>query len=319
MRFPAAILACVAAAYGLGFYLAIPANPEIGFWREVVKRRESEIAEARKTQPDRAIIFFTGGSSTAFSIDPQIIENTCGMPSFNLGLPVAAGGEYLLHQALSACKPGDFLVVCLEPDLLTYSAKERSPSTFSFAMAASAGHPSEAGGGVTFDQSISIRDYLNLSRPGPRFLATLGVKMLAGKGYRYTPADIRYRGRLETLMRYPTLAPSGPAHATRLSCPGATFLQTFRRAAVNRNVRVFYSMPWQYTGENDLAENRRCKRELLKDIETIMPVLHDDFAGSISDAGYFSDTAMHLGATGSQVRSTTVAAALKLAIPPGNH
>ena len=57
-----------------------------------------------------SIIFIT---SCAFSIDPKIIEDKCGMPAFNLGLPVSAGPKYLLYQALEKTRPGDILVVAL--------------------------------------------------------------------------------------------------------------------------------------------------------------------------------------------------------------
>lgn len=314
MRFTAALLACAAAAYGIGFYLSIPANPEVKFWKDVIDRREAEIAALRKNQPVTPIIFFTGGSSTAFSIDPGIVEKTCNMPSFNLGLPVAAGAEYLLHQALATCNSGDILVVCLEPDLLTYSTKESSPSAFSFAIATSMGHPSQAGGGDSFGHTTSFRDYLNLSRPGSRYLATLGARMVTGKKYRYGPADLRYRGRIETPVHNASLEVSGPALATHLSKQGETLLHAFRKAADHKNVALFYSMPWILTSDHALIENRTNKRKLLEDIRRIIPVLHDDFVGCENDLSNFSDTAMHLSGKGSEVRTRSVADSLRTAL-----
>ncbi|GAA5128512.1 hypothetical protein JIN84_02095 [Luteolibacter yonseiensis] len=314
MRFVTALLACAVAAYGTGFYLAIPKNPEVRFWKNVVDRREAEIATVRKEQPSTPIIFFTGGSSTAFSIDPRIIETTCGLPSFNLGLPVAAGAKYLLHQALANCAAGDTLVICLEPDLLTYSTTERSPSAFSFAMATSAGDPGLAGGGDSFGHTTTFREYLNLSRPGPRYLATLGLKMLSGKEYRYGPEDIKYHGRIETPIHNPDLTASGIARATRLSSEGESILRAFREAADRKGVRLFYSMPWLLTKREALMESRSNKRSLLENIDTIIPVLRDDFSGCEDDVSNFSDTGMHLSGKGSGMRSLSVAESLRIVI-----
>ena len=235
MRFLVAIFFCVIAAYGFGFYLSVPANPEVKFWREVVTRREREISDLRAKDPATPILFFTGGSSCAFSIDPKIMEETCGLPAFNLGLPAAAGGRYLLHQALEQTRAGDIMVVCLEPDLLTSSANGEVGSTgaskFSFALAVAGGHPADAAGGDTFGMRPGIRDYLNFSRPGSFHIAVLGAKAFTHKGYRYTSADLRYRGRTETQVRDLAMTPAGTALATCLSTEGRELLTMFKEAA----------------------------------------------------------------------------------------
>jgi hypothetical protein len=315
MRFALSLLLSLIAAYALGFYLAVPANPEVQFWREVVERRDREIAGIRKSQPGTPIIFFTGGSSCAFSIDPKIIEETCGLPAFNLGLPVAAGGKYLLHQALAQTKPGDILVVCLEPDVLAHYRDNNSPSKFSFALAAAAGRPSESSGGATFKQTPSLRDYLNFTRPGAGHLTTLAAKSVSGRNYRYTTSDIRYRGRVETPIKSTDLTASGVNPATHLSPGGRDLLRTFVKAASERNVQVLYSMPWVLTHEDDLAENRSNKAALAEDIQSLIPTLQDGFNGAASDAAYFSDSALHLTAEGSALRSQAVANALKIRLP----
>ena len=311
MRFLAAIAACTIAAYGLGFYLAIPGNPEVQFWRQVVTRRTTDITDVRNHDPGRPILFFTGGSSTAFSIDPKIIEATCGMPSFNLGLPVAAGGKYLLHQALAQTRAGDLLVICLEPDLLTDTTPDGSPSKFGFAMCAAGGHPAEAAGGETYGKTPTLRDYLNLTRPGPSYLATLAAKFLTRKGYRYTPADLRYHGRIETQVHNDHMEPRGAGTATRLSPQGRELLEPVSQAAARRGVQVIYAMPWHYTAQDSVAESRAVKRQVMADIRAIMPAIDDGYAGAASDASWFSDTPQHLTAAGSSIRSKALGQALK--------
>lgn len=309
MRFALSIILSILAAYALGFYLAVPANPEVKFWREVVERRDHEIAGVRKSQPGTPIIFFSGGSSTAFSIDPAIIEETCGLPSFNLGLPVAAGGEYLIHQALRQTRPGDILVLCLEPDLLSVAAAETSPSKFSFAMAATRGDVGEASGGTSFNACLSLRDYLNLPRPGAGYIATYAARIATGKPYRYNLSDIRYRGRIETPIR--SAVPSGTHTASHLSAYGRKLLVQAGSAAAERGVHLLYAMPWHFTTPEALKASRLSKHELNEQIRTLLPVVDDGHTGCASNPKWFSDTGQHLTSEGSKERSTHLAAALK--------
>lgn len=311
MRFLIFIIASVILSYAVGFYLAIPANPEIQFWKEVMERRDCEIAEVRKNQPQIPIIFFTGGSSTAFSIDPEIIEHFCGLPAFNLGLPVACGREYLLHQALDYTRPGDVLVVCLEPDVLTSSLQESSPSKLSFALATTRGQPGDSTGGSTFNTPLTLPHWLNLTRPGAGYSATLAARIIARKPYRYTPRDIQYRGHILTEIRDPNPNFSGSASATSLAPDARKMLQTFVRAAVKKGVRIAYSMPWRLTSEDFLATNRALKKAVLADINKILPVVDDGYTGAMSDPLLFSDTPQHLSAEGAAARSQALAISLQ--------
>lgn len=309
MRFVLSLLLSLIAAYGLSFYLAVPANPEVKFWNDVVERRDREIAQVRKNQPGTPIIFFTGGSSTAFSIDPAIIEQTCGLPSFNLGLPVAAKAEYLIHQALDQTRSGDLLLICLEPDLLSVAGASPSPSKFSFAMAAVGGSVGEAAGGDSFNAYLSLRDYLNLSRPGAGHISTYIARLVLEKPYRYSSADMRYRGRIETSFHGAN--PSGIRTASHLSPYGRKLLTRARRAADARGVRLLYAMPWHYTSPSAMKDSQHNQRQLNQEIHTIMPVIDDGFTGVASNPSWFSDTGQHLTAEGSRERTSALAIVLR--------
>ncbi len=309
MRFLLSISLCLVLAYALAAYIAIPANPEIKFWRSVDQLRNREIAAVRLNQPGKPIIFFTGGSSCAFSIDPKIIEDTCGMPAFNLGLPVSAGPKYLLHQALEKARPGDFLVINLEPDVLTYP-HDYKPSQFAFAMAASANQPAAAAGGNSFGTPLSTREYFNLMRPGPGYIATRIGKALAGKSYRYQESDIRYRGRIETQFSDPSPDKGSEKNVTAVVPAARELLLKFRSAASSKGVKVFYSMPWALTEESIAANNRTANRKILSSIQSIIPTIDDGYQGVATDPHVFSDSGQHLNAAGSATRTKALAGAL---------
>ena len=304
MRFLLTLIAVALVAYAAGFLLSVPANPEVAFWSEVMSRRDREIEEVRKNQPDTSIVFFTGGSSTAFSIDPAIIESSSGLPSFNLGLPVAAGAEYLVSQAFERTRSGDFLVICLEPDLLATSDPEGGPTPLGFAIATMAGAPGLAGGGKAIGQSLGIRDYFNLSRPGATYLTTLSARLVTGKPYRYSRDDIRYRGRIETPVRAAT--PGTSPGSRDLSPQGEQLLSDIRSEAKRRGVGLAYSMPWQFVESDSVAAARAVNRSLLEQIGRIIPVIEDDYSGVADQADWFSDSPQHLTAAGSSNRSNSL-------------
>lgn len=309
MRFLLSIFLCVVLAYALAAYISIPANPEIQFWGSVKQQRDREIAAARAENPGKPLIFFTGGSSCAFSIDPKIIEETCGMPAFNLGLPVAAGPKYLLHQALEKAHKGDILIICLEPDLLTHP-EDFAPSQFGFAMAVSTGQPSAAAGGSSFGESLGLREYLNLSRPGPSFIANSLGKSFTGKGYRYQQSDVRYHGRIETPVSDPSLPRAQAKGVTSLLPDARELLQMFQVTAATKGVRLAYSMPWLLTAEDAAPGNRAANLKILESINSILPAIDDGHQGVATDPALFSDSGLHLSAAGSALRSKSLAEAL---------
>ena len=312
MRFLFLVSLCAVTAYAAAFWLAVPANPELKFWREVDLQRDEGMAGIRTVRPDQPMVLFTGGSSCAFSIDPLIIEQVCGVPAYNLGMPVAAGAKFLLHQSLEKARAGDTLVVCLEPDLLTFP-NDFKASTLSFGLATLAGDPSGAVGGTSFDRDLTLRDCLNLSRPGPTHLATLFAKTATGKeSYRYGSEDLRDRGRVEIPDRDPDLPRIGPKSADQLLPAARELLATFRQAASRKGVHLAYSMPWILTASDAAETNRATNRRILDAIDPILPALDDGHLGVSTDPAHFSDSGLHLSAEGSHLRSTALASALDL-------
>lgn len=315
MRLLTATLVSVLAAYGLSCWLTIGVSPEAAFWHDVMERRDREIAEVRRTQPGSPILFFTGGSSTAFSVDPALIEEKCGLPAFNLGLPISTGAAYIVHQALSRCHSGDILVICLEVDVLTEPG-ELGASTLSFALASREGDPLAASGAGTLDESLTVSELLSLPRPGPRFLATLAARSATGKYYRYTEADIRYRGRIETQTIDPSIVALDQPVERRLGDESAMLLRQLAGLGAAKGIRLFYSMPWRFTTPGSAEAWRAANRRFLDSVDTVVPVIADDTWGVGTERSHFSDSHQHLSAAGSRVRTTALAAALAPALAP---
>ena len=299
-------------AYASSCILTIFVNPEVTFWNEAVSRRLDAIASIREKEPGEPIIFFTGGSSCAFSIDPEIIEKITGRPAINMGLPVAAGAHYIIHQALRQARPGDTIVYTTAADILTFPDQEFSPAKISFALESRRGLPTEYAGGSTFGNSLTIPQSHTLSRPGVDYLIVLAGRMANGKGYRYKLPDIRYRGLIQTPVRDPSLKPAGPRTAVNLDPEGRQLLETFVAAAKQKGVQVVYSMPLTYTATADLAASRNKNREFLTEIEKIMPVIDDGYSGAIDNIENFADGGRHLSESGSGIRSRALARALQL-------
>jgi hypothetical protein len=305
------LLLSLIAAYAVSCALTIFVNPEVTFWNEAVSQRLDAIASIREKEPGKPILFFTGGSSCAFSINPEIIEKITGRPAMNMGLPVAAGAHYIIHQALRQTRPGDTIVYTTAADILTYPDQEFSPAKISFALEARHGLPIESTGGCTFRNSLTIPQYCMLSRPGVDYLIVLVGRMASGKGYRYKLPDIRYRGLIQTPIQDPSLKPAGPRTLVTLSPGGRQLLETLVAAAQQKGVHVVYSIPLTYTATSDLAISRDKNRKFLAEVEKIMPVIEDGYSGAIDNIENFADGHRHLSDKGSRIRSEALAKTLQ--------
>ncbi len=309
MKFLLTLLLSLIAAYVISCVLTIFINPEVTFWNEAISRRMDDIASIRKNQPGQPLMIFTGGSSCAFSIDPAIMEKTTGLPTVNLGLPVAAGPRYHLHQALRQAKSGDIIIYSTAADILTYPSEESSPSKIGFALETRRGLPTESAGGSTFGKSLTLPQYLTLSRPGTDYLIVLAGRMASGKGYRYKLPDIRYRGLIQTPCRDKSMKPDGPRTVTTLHPDGRKLLETFVAAAKLKGVRVAYSIPLTYSEQ--LAPSRAKNKQFLAEVGKIIPVIEDGYSGAIDNIENFADGKRHLSEQGSKIRSEALAEALR--------
>jgi hypothetical protein len=94
-------------------YLRAPIQAE--YWvRElmIIKHSFAKKIDSRK-------IILVGGSSVLFGIDADQIERSLGIPCLNYGLHAAMRLEWLLEEVKEVAKPGDIIIIALEPAYYT--------------------------------------------------------------------------------------------------------------------------------------------------------------------------------------------------------
>ena len=200
-----ACILCAALAFLVGAFMMTSANPEVDFWASIRDKRDLQIEEIRRDQPQQPIVIFTGGSSCAFSIRPEIIQEAIGMPVMNYGAAAGTGSKFLIEQALQRCKKGDILVLAMETHFLAEEGRGK-PTSLGMSLALSDRDIQLAVGGDTFGDSVSAGEFFSFMRPGARYSAKWIGKSLKGDlSYRYKVTDYRNRGWLVTEYRDPPL------------------------------------------------------------------------------------------------------------------
>lgn len=91
-------------------------NPEIQFLKRAWQLKSEAI---QNSSNDGGRILFCGGSSVLVGIDPEEVEAHCHYPVINLGMAAGMGPGVLTELALNVARAGDFMIVSIEPDLLT--------------------------------------------------------------------------------------------------------------------------------------------------------------------------------------------------------
>src|SRR5215471_7366323 len=115
----AMLLLTAAAVWGLSIIYTLRWNPEVRNWLAGanIKIRWSE----KMTQEYGSKILVYGGSSCSFSIDGERMLNRYNLPTVNFGRGADMGPTVLTESVLDYVRPGDTLIVAIEPGLLTES------------------------------------------------------------------------------------------------------------------------------------------------------------------------------------------------------
>ena len=312
MRLLSRLILIASLSFAAGAFVLVKENPEADFWAELRARQVAGLTGLREADPGQGVLIFTGGSSCAFSVDPEIITAETGMPACNLGTSAWSGPMYYVHETFLSARAGDVVVLGIEANFLTEPGL-LEPTPLGLALAWNDGDPDAAAGGASFGEALSLREQAGLLRPGARHLVTwLAKKIAGGEPYYYTMADLRGGGRLETQRAHPGGNGDPAVHPGSLTPEARRFLTEVRALGEKRRVEVVYTLPWYFTAPGAIAANREARRQLLSEIAEIMPVLDDPSLGVRTESGFFSDTNFHLTAAGSKARSVFLGEAIDL-------
>lgn len=281
-------------------------NPEIRFYRHAAVTKRAW-AEGLRTNHSAVTVVY-GASSCAFALDGERLRDRHGLAVANFGLHAGMEPLFLTAFALESTRPGDTLVVALEPPLLR--APFESPD-LAAQMGMALGAPRLIHASALTGQRVRWVDNLVSLRPGAYHLFTLAGKILLGRPlYRYAPRDVSPSGWQQTAERRP-ITPIDAVPATGLSPDARRLLTDLRRWADANHVTVFYAIPWGWTTADHADATRRANARFLRDIADHVPVLHDPTLGVHPVREHFADTEWHLTSEGAVLRTDAFARQLR--------
>jgi hypothetical protein len=306
-RFPAfllLILIGVAAWIGCIFY-TLYLNPEVRLFKWATQVKRAWVLRLTEKYPQKTVVY--GGSSCTFSIDAKYATENGGVPMANLGLGAGLGARVLTRYALSETRPGDTLMVSLEPALLM---DDLVPPHLGVQISTAIGHP-EFAANTDIGEARSV-PWLSMPaalRPGGYHVFTMLGKLVRRQPiYRYKPSDFQEDGRQRTAVRIPPESPGDPGH---VSAQGKKFLESLANYCAVNKIRVGYALPWRFAPANDVARSQKVNRRFLAEVNEFLPVLQDETWGVYADAGQYADTCWHLDGAGALHRTTVLARAVK--------
>jgi hypothetical protein len=292
------LLAVALASWAACALYSLRLNPEVNHYRYGYGIKRQWAGQMTREHGAKFVVY--GGSSCEFSIDGETLLSKYGEPVVNDGRHAGMGPVVLTESALSDLRPGDTLIVGLEPGLLTmpFGKEPALGVQFSFAVGHPGWvlHPALGMGRATWIQAAAAL------RPGGFFTFTLLGKWIRGQpSYRYKASDFHRSGWCETDVRVPMTGAAG--HGPHLSEDARALLTNISLWCRTNGIRVAYSLAWSYCPPDQLREFRKSNAEIVAEIMPIIPVLRDDSLGANLDARNFADTALHLSTTGAAQRT----------------
>lgn len=280
-------------------------EPEVVSLTQVCQTKQ---AWSRKmTQDCGNKVVICGGSSCAYSIMGMRLLQQHGMPTVNMGLHAGYGPSLLIQAGLWETRPGDTLIVGVEPLALT-KPHEMLPCACKLGYAL--GHPEWA--------------YLPWETPMVPYLGTAMRCNMGWKSILLLP-DVCHLGKtvppdaldqmdasgwMSTSYR-PKKYDSGGHYGSHLSADSRKLLRHVSLQCQQKGVRVAYSLAWSLREPASAAAFQSANLSLLKEIAAIMPVLKDPRLGVCTDPSLFSNTYFHLNAEAAAVRSDELARQIK--------
>ncbi|MCP5519733.1 MAG: hypothetical protein H7A45_21040 [Verrucomicrobiales bacterium] len=276
-------------------------NPEIRLYCHAVRVKQQWAAELDRRFTNKTII--CGGSSTSFAVDPARMLDRNGIAVANYGLHAGMQPWFLVAFAAAAARPGDLLLVALEPELLLATD---TGSDLAAQMAFALDRPRWAQASDLTGEPVHWVENLVSLRPGAYHFFTLLGKLTLGRPlYRYHPSDFSPAGWQQTAERRPVSEPG--RWSGELSPGAARLLQSLDAWGRQQGVRVGYLLPWRYAGEEHARPFQFDNLAFLEQVARYLPVLADERLGAYGVRGQFADTPFHLTSEGAAIRSDELA------------
>lgn len=294
------------AAWAAGALYTLHFNVEMRLTRFMHERKVGWI-ERRLPSTNRVLIF--GGSSSSFSISPAFARER-GMALGNLGMGAGIGAKVLTRLALFQARPGDTLVMALEPDLLSSST---AVTLIGAQSAVVLGHSEWANDSDDPDPRAhgSVAPYVWALRPGGAHVVTMLGKVIQRRPlYRYQAPDFFEDGQQQTEVRGEVAGFRG-FPAPRLSAEGRAWVRATRTYCEARGIRLVYALPWTLTDPTAEEFVRRLHAAFLADLAQEVEVLRETTLGCVTRRDWFCDTQFHMTLEGSRIRTTSLIDAVK--------
>ena len=241
----------------------------------------------------------TGGSSCTFSIDGGMATEQFHVPVINGGLEAGMGAYGVLLLSSRLTESGDTLVLAIEPPLLL-SPLDYTQDTLQLMIRRLEWDRLVQAKKVT-GRAVPLDSLFFSPCPGLQNVAAFLGRVVTHTPYRYENAEIRAGGLMVTDFRYPL---SKDGYIPGLSPGNRDVLLHFRDWASHRGVRVVYSIPWYYVGNERASEQKRINARFLASLSEIMPVVREEEFGVQTDPSLFADTKWHLTEEAAQVRTS---------------
>ena len=266
----------------------------------------------RLTSIETEKIVVVGGSSVAFGLRSDLLQEYMGMPVVNFGLYASLGTKIMLELSLAGIGEGDIVVIAPETDAQTMSLY------FSGITALEA-----------FDADYSLIAYTDaddrLSMLGALF-EHMGKKAGYSIGDAPNPdgvynsdsfneyGDIDYPRPFNIMDNYYELGKTIKLDGELIDEEFFDYVNKYVAECRSRGAEVYYS----FCPMNELAVDGGTSRESLYEFERMLSEALDcqliSYASDyILDAGYFYDTNYHLNETGAVYRTMQLAEDLMLA------
>jgi len=294
------LLGVAVSAWAVAALYTLQGNPEIAFFRraDALKREWSRAISSGHS--NRIVVF--GGSSCLTSVVPRRMLEQHQLPTLNLGLGAGMGAQILTRYALDSVKPGDTLIVALEPGLLV-RPPELEPLGAQFAVAT--GQPRLLSDGRRVDWVGAL---VSLRPGGYHVFTLLGKIILRQPLYRYTPSELKEGGWHEVAARRDLGNPG--VGKLKLSPEGKELLATIHRECQRRGVRAAYAFPWQFCVPEDLTATQREDLLFVREVAAVIPVLREPSLGAHAVREHFADTLLHPIGPAAALRTDELAQAI---------